>query len=184
MRNREFQQLFIDQLEDIYDAENQIIQELPKLIQLASNQELKDALNQHLKETQNQAKRLQKIFSVLNIKPMQQQGCEAMKGILQEGQKMTGQKSRSPLLDATIIAAAQKVEHYEIASYGTLRALAKHLELENEIINALQESLDEEGSADKLLTKLAEGNLLNFFEGINKQAAEESTASGYSGYRK
>lgn len=163
--------LFIDELEDMYSAENQIVDALPKLIKLASFSDLKESLSKHLKETENQVARLEQIFSLLNLQP-KEKTCEGMEGIIKEASEMVKNKKKSATLDAAIISAAQKVEHYEIASYGTLRSFAKYLELDKEISNLLQETLDEEGYADKTLTKIAEGSF--FSSGVNKEAAVKS----------
>lgn len=165
--NQDLFKLFIDELEDMYSSEHQIIESLPKLIRLASSSDLKEALTKHLHETENQAKRLEQIFSILNLSS-EEKTCEAMEGILREAEELTENKTKSPTLDAAIISAAQKVEHYEIASYGTLRSFAKSLELDSDIIDLLQDNLDEEGAADKKLTKIAEGSL--FTTGVNKEA--------------
>lgn len=170
MKTQDLTQLFIDELEDMLSSENQIIETLPKLIKMASLPELKEALTKHLKETEEQVARLDRIFSILGLSPTEKT-CEAMEGILQEGEELTKNKTKSPTLDAAIISAAQKVEHYEIASYGTLRSFAKNLDLDSEIIDLLQDTLDEEGAADKKLTKLADGSF--FSTGINREAVDE-----------
>lgn len=175
MKNQGLKELFIDELADMYSAENQILQALPKLIKLASLPDLKDALTAHLEETENQVTRLEEIFSLLDL-PITEKKCEGMEGILKEGEEIVENKSKSPLLDAAIISAAQKVEHYEMASYGTLRSFAKHLDLDSEIADLLQENLDEEGAADKKLTKIANGSL--FSEGVNEEAANARSSSG------
>lgn len=171
MKSQTLDKLFIDQLEDMYSAEQQIIEALPKLIQLASFKDLKDGLTKHLKETQNQVQRLETIFSMLEITP-EEKTCEAMEGILKEADELVEGNAKSATLDAAIISAAQKVEHYEMASYGTLRSFAKYLDLDSEIIDLLQETLNEEGAADKALTKIAEGTM--FTDGINKEAANQN----------
>lgn len=168
MENHDLYQLFISQLEDMHSAENQIIESLPNLINLASLPDLKEALTTHLKETKNQVKRIDQIFSILSIDP-KENTCEAMEGLLTEAEELAKSSQPSPTLDAAIISAAQKVEHYEIASYGTLRSFAKHLNLDSEITDLIQESLDEEGAADKKLTKIADGSL--FSSGVNQKAA-------------
>lgn len=172
MKAQTLDKLFIDQLEDMYSSEKQIVDALPKLIRLASFPELKEALSKHLKETQNQVNRIEKIFSLLDL-PMTEKKCEAMEGILKEGEVLVESKPRSATLDAAIISAAQKVEHYEIASYGTLRSFAIYLELDDEVIDLLEETLHEEGNADKTLTKIAEGTL--FTNGVNKEAATNNS---------
>jgi ferritin-like metal-binding protein YciE len=169
MKNQDLHDLFMDELADMYNAEKQIVKALPKLIKLASLPELKEALQKHWNETENQVRRIEKIFHIMGVKP-KEITCEGMEGILKEGDELTEGKSKSPALDAAIISASQKVEHYEIASYGTLRSFAKHLGLESQICDLLQDSLDEEGAADKKLTKLADGSF--FSSGVNTEAAE------------
>lgn len=166
---KDFFNLFIEQLEDMYSSETQIIRSLPKLIKAASYGGLKDALAHHLDETREQVHRIDRIFDILNIEP-EQITCEAMRGLLQEASEMIRGRASSPVLDAGIIMAAQKVEHYEIASYGCLRSFAKHLDLDDEIIDLIQEILDEEGNANKTLSKMADGSF--FSSSINKEAAE------------
>ena len=169
MKKRDLFQLFIDELEDMYSAEIQITEALPKLIKQASLPELKEALTSHLKETEEQVSRIEEIFSILEM-TSKAKTCEGMKGILKEGDEMVKNKAKSPVLDAAIISAAQKVEHYEIASYGTLRSFAKHLDLGRDVTELLQATLNEEGSADKKLTKIAEGSF--FSEGVNEDAVK------------
>ena len=157
MKKSGLSDLFIDELADMLSSENQIIEALPKLIELASSPDLKKALSSHLKETENQVTRIEEIFSILKLDP-EEKTCEAMEGLIEEADEIVEDKSKSPTLDAAIISAAQKVEHYEIASYGTLRSFAKHLGLDKRVMDLLQETLDEEGAADKKLTKIAEGS--------------------------
>jgi len=161
-------------LEDMYSSERQIIASLPKLINLAECKDLRESLNKHLRETEQQASRIENIFSLLSMRP-QEKTCQAMQGLLREADDIVKNKSRSSLLDAAIISAAQKVEHYEIASYGTLRSFAKQLDLSSQIIDLLQKTLDEEAGADKKLTKIAEGSL--FSSGVNKKAISETVAN-------
>jgi ferritin-like metal-binding protein YciE len=168
-KSQNLHQIFVEALEDMLGCENQIIDSLPNLIELASSNDLKEALSTHLEETENQVERLETIFSILELSA-NEKTCKGMEGILKEGEEMFKGKTKDSLLDAIIIGAAQKVEHYEMASYGTLRSFAKHLDLDSEIIDLLQENLDEEGAADKKLTKLAEGTF--FSEGINTEAVE------------
>lgn len=164
---KKFYQMFIEELRDIYNAENQIIEALPRLLNAVTSNELKQALKTHAQETQNQKKRLEKVFSKLNERP-EGKICEGLKGILKECEKVISRQNPSLVEEAALIGALQKVEHYEIATYGTLRTFAKHLELK-EIESILQEILDEEGKANKKLTKVAEGGL--FTSGINAKAA-------------
>lgn len=171
MKSRKLDKLFTDELERMYSSENEISKSLPKLIELASFNELKDALSKHLNETKKQLIRIERIFSLIDLDIGKKQ-CKAMEGILHEAEELAKGNTKSAILDAAIIGAAQKVEHYEIASYTTLRSFAKYLELESEIVDLLQETLDEELAADKALTKIAEGTL--FTTGVNKKAATNS----------
>lgn len=168
MKNNDLYKLFLDQLKDMYSAEQQIIEALPHQIDIATLADLKEAMRGHLRETENQVVRLERVFEILH-EPIREKQCEAMEGLLREAKNIVKGIQDKPAIDAAIIAALQKVEHYEIASYGTLRSFAKHLECESEIADLLQETLDEEGAADKKLTKIADGSL--FTSGVNKKAA-------------
>lgn len=161
-------QLLLDELHDLYSAETQIIDHLPTLVNMSSDQKLKEALKQHLNETKQQVTRLKKIFDILETHP-NKQWCKGMEGVLKEGAELLSKAAKGPTKDACIIAAAQKVEHYEICSYGTARAHAKQLRLV-EIAHLLEESFEEEVGADKTLSKIAEGSF--FTTGINEQANE------------
>ena len=168
IKNKELYKLFICELKCIYNAEAQIIQTLPDLIGATTFPDLREALTNHLQQTQTQVQRLEKIFLLLSESAVEDH-CKAIEGLLREAKDIISHKIPSTILDAAIIAATQKVEHYEMAAYGTLRSFAKNLETENEIINLLQETLDEEVAADKKLTKIAEGTF--FSCGVNKAAA-------------
>lgn len=172
MKKHDLYQLFIDELADMYSSENQILESLPKLIKLASLPNLKEALSTHLQETKNQVSRIKEIFSILDL-PLEDNTCEAMEGLLKEADEIVKKVSKSPTLDAAIISAAQKVEHYEIASYGTLRSFAKYLDLDGKVISLIEDTLEEEKGADKKLTKIAEGSI--FSHGVNKEAAVASS---------
>jgi len=162
--------LFVDQLRDLYNAEDQLIQALPQMAQAASSSELKTGLQQHLEQTRNHKQRLDRVFSDLGMSASGQK-CEAMEGLIKEGQEAL-QISGDPLVkDAAIIAAAQRVEHYEIAGYGTVRTFADQLGY-SDAKDLLQQTLNEEGEADKKLTALAEGGL--FKTGINEKATAKS----------
>lgn len=146
--------LFLQQLKDIYDAENRIVDALPKMAKTACNAELQTALDQHLDETRNHVARLEQVFAMLGKSP-ERETCNGIKGLLREGENIMGAKGDDSVRDAGLIAAAQRVEHYEIAVYGTLRTLAQHLGLST-VASLLQQTLDEEGAADKKLTAIAE----------------------------
>ena len=146
--------LFLDELADTLHAEQQITKALPKMIKAAEAEELRSGLKEHLQETEQQISRLEKVFESLGEK-VKSKACQGMKGILKEGDEMVKEMKNLPCLDATIIASCQKVEHYEIASYGTMVAWAKQMG-HVEAAELLQESLDEEKNADEKLTEVAE----------------------------
>jgi ferritin-like metal-binding protein YciE len=146
--------VFEHQLKDIYNAEKQLIKALPDMAEGASNQELKEAIENHLEETKGQVKRLEEVFALIEMKPSGHT-CKAMQGLIEEGKEILDESAEPEARDAAIICAAQKVEHYEIATYGTLRSFAETLGL-NEAASLLTQTLEEEGKADKLLTQLAE----------------------------
>lgn len=175
MKSHNLYDVFIKELAAIYSAENQIIAALPSLITAATSSELKEALKTHLSETKNQVARLNQIFSMIGKKPAQA-SCESIKALINCADKLIKNKTKSATLDAVIIGAAQKVEHYEMAVYGTLRSFANNLDLDSEVAKLLQETLNEEGAADKKLTKIAEGSI--FSTGINKEAAENLVSAG------
>lgn len=171
MKNQDLYDVFVEELGNMLSCENQIIEALPDLIKMASSNDLREALASHLEETENQIKRIENIFSILELVPTDK-NCIGMEGILREGNEMLKGRSKNSTVDAIIINAAQKVEHYEMASYGTLRSFANTLDLDGDVVSLLQETLDEEGAADKKLTKIAVGTL--FSQGVNSEAAEPS----------
>lgn len=144
----------VDELRDIYHAEKQITKALPKMMKKATSEELAAAFEKHLGETEGQIERLEQCFELLGEK-VKAKPCEAMKGILEEGSEEMGEDMTDEVMDAVLIACAQKVEHYEIASYGSVVAWAQGLGLD-EVADLLQETLDEEKSTDESLTTLAE----------------------------
>jgi len=145
--------LFIDELRDLYDAENQITEALPKLIKKTHYPQLKSALEEHLEVTRGQIRRLDSIFERLGVKSSGE-SCKGMKGLIKEGDDMATRDGSPAVIDAAIISAAQRVEHYEMAGYGTVRTYAGLLG-EQEFANLLQQTLDEEKEADKTLTDIA-----------------------------
>lgn len=148
-------ELYTEELRDLYDAENQILKALPKMVSAASASKLKTAFESHRKETEGHVRRLDQIFNSLGELPGGKT-CKGMAGLLKEGEELLKEKDIDPeVLDAALIAAAQRVEHYEMAVYGTCRTWAKRLG-EPVACALLQETLDEEGAADKKLTALAE----------------------------
>ena len=166
MQLQSLQDVFTHEIQDLYDAENQLLQALPKLAQAASNQELRKAFEHHLDETRDHVQRLEEIVGQLGISGSGET-CEAMRGLIKEGEKTIAIQGDPTAKDAALIAAAQRVEHYEIAAYGTARTLAGELD-HNEAQDLLDQTLDEESNADSLLTKIATGGLLK--TGINEQA--------------
>jgi ferritin-like metal-binding protein YciE len=158
--------LFVDQLSDLYSAEKQLVSALPKMANAAHSDKLRTAFQEHLEETNHHVERLSNIFSELGESPTGKT-CKAMKGLIEEGDEVIQEQGDQDVIDAALIAAAQRVEHYEIAGYGVARTFAKELGYEG-IARTLQSTLDEEGAADKKLTQIAEGGL--FSKGINERA--------------
>ena len=174
MKLSTLKQLYIEELRDLYSAENQLLKALPKMAKGASSEELKLAFENHLDQTKVHVERLEEIFERLDETP-KGKTCQAMKGLVEEGSEILGEDGEESVLDAGTIAVAQKVEHYEIASYGTVRTFAQLLG-EDEAAELLQETLDEEGEADKLLTQLAQ-------EIVNPEALLEDTEAEATGSR-
>ena len=152
------EELLIDELKDLYNAENQIIKALPKMAKAASSPELKRAFERHLEETRRQVERLDQIGEALDAR-LTGKKCKGMEGLIEEGKEIMSEDLEDAALDAGLIGAAQKVEHYEIAAYGTARTHASMLGM-NKVAKLLQQTLDEEGITDKKLTQLAE-NIIN-----------------------
>ena len=165
--------LYLDQLKDLYSAEKQLVQALPKMAKAAASEELKAGFEQHLEQTKTHVSRLEQIFSALGSSPGRKK-CAAMEGLIEEGQEAITLEGSAIVRDAALIAAAQRVEHYEIAAYGTVRTFANHLGYSDQA-SLLQMTLDEEGATDKKLTAMAEGSM--FSEGINEKATETAGAS-------
>ncbi|HEV7231547.1 MAG TPA: ferritin-like domain-containing protein [Bacteroidia bacterium] len=158
------QELFLNELKDIYWAEKALTKALPKMIKKATSEELQQGLQEHLSVTENQVTRLEEVFELLQ-KKAEGKKCEAMAGLIKEADEIMQESEEGMVRDAGIISAAQKVEHYEIASYGTLRSLASTLGHED-VADLLEETLNEEKEADEALTQLAESS-------INAEAAAE-----------
>lgn len=166
MQLNSLKDLYVEQLRDLYSAETQLISALPKMAQAASSSALKTAFQQHLDETRTQKQRLEQIFSEMGATP-QGETCEAMEGLIKEGEEVIKASGDAKVKDAALIAAAQRVEHYEMAGYGTVRTYADELGF-SDAKKLLQKTLDEEGNADKKLNSLAEGGI--FSSGINEKA--------------
>lgn len=148
------QDLFVDQIKDLYSAENQLVQALPKMAASASNAQLKKSFETHLSQTQEHVSRLTTILDTLGADP-KGKVCKAMQGLVAEGAETISEKATPAVKDAALIAAAQRAEHYEISGYGTARAFAQQLG-QNEAVTLLERTLQEEKQTDELLTKLAE----------------------------
>jgi ferritin-like metal-binding protein YciE len=147
--------LLVHELKDLYSAEIQLTKALPKMAKAATSDELKQAFEQHLEETKGHAERLEKIMSELDETPRGKK-CKAMEGLVEEGKEVIEEDAEPAIKDLALITAAQKVEHYEIAGYGSARTLAELIGLKK-VAKALQQTLDEEGETDKLLTEIAQG---------------------------
>lgn len=161
MPNGHLHDLFVDELKDIYSAEKQLIKGIKKMADKATNEKLKQAFEKHLEQTENHIERLKKAFESIDLTPRAKK-CKAMEGLIKEAEEIMEEFEDEKVLDAALIAAAQKVEHYEMASYGCLVTYAK-LMGHSEAAKLLQETLDEEGDTDKLLTQIAMG-------GVNKNS--------------
>ena len=153
----ELHELFLDELADILNAEQQLTKALPKMALAAVSEDLRSAFESHLTETEYHVRRLEQVFASLD-EPVQSKECKAMKGLLEEGRDLMEEMKDSPALDAALIAAAQKVEHYEIASYGTVCAWAAKMG-HDKAVELLSVTLDEEKAADELLTEIAESSV-------------------------
>ncbi|HEY1477760.1 MAG TPA: ferritin-like domain-containing protein [Chthoniobacterales bacterium] len=149
--------LMVEELRDLYSAETQLLDALPKMAEAASSNQLKSAFSDHLEETRQHVSRLERIFQQIGEKSSGE-SCEAMKGLIKEGEILVKAQGEPDVRDAGLIGAAQRVEHYEIAGYGTARSLARRLG-ESQIAETLQQTLNEEAEADKKLTSIAESQV-------------------------
>ena len=157
-----FKDLFVEQIKDLYDAENRLTEALPKMADAATSSQLKQAFQSHLRETEGHVARLEQVFQQINVEP-KRETCEAMKGLIAEGETMIKAKGNPDVKDAALIAAAQRVEHYEMSGYGSARAFARRLGL-TQAASLLQQTLEEEKAADEKLNQIAETS-------VNRQAA-------------
>jgi ferritin-like metal-binding protein YciE len=157
MHLQDLQDLYVEELRDLYNAEKQLVKALPKMAKKAAHDELKQAFTDHLEETKGHVERLEQIFDKLG-KRAGGKTCKAMQGIVEEGKEVMEEDAEPEVMDAALIAAGQRAEHYEIAAYGTVRTYAKLLG-DQQAAELLQSTLDEEGAADKKLTKLAETSI-------------------------
>ena len=154
MKMATLKDLFVEELKDLYSAEKQLIKALPKMAKAATCEELQQGFLDHLEQTKGHAERLEQVFELLGMKP-KAKTCKAMEGLIEEGKELLEEDVDPEVLDAGLIAAAQRVEHYEIAGYGCVRTYAELLG-EHDAMELLQETLDEEAETDKKLTKLSE----------------------------
>ena len=161
--------LYTNELRDLYNAENQLIKALPKMAKAASSEELKNAFQKHLEQTKSHVERLEQVFEELGEKPTGKT-CQAMKGLIEEGSEILHQDGEDSIIDAGIIVAAQKVEHYEIASYGSVRTFAELLGKDRSV-ELLQTTLNEESETNETLNQLAEGI-------VNPEALMEAELAG------
>jgi ferritin-like metal-binding protein YciE len=157
MRIESMQDLFLEQIQDLYDAEQRLTKALPDMAQAATSPELRRAFQDHLNETKGHVTRLERIFESMGKNP-KATTCDAMKGLIKEGETMVDDIKQSALRDAGLIAAANRVEHYEIAAYGSARTFAKNLSMDRAVV-LLEETLEEEKAADHRLTELAETSI-------------------------
>ena len=165
------QSLFLDELKDVYHAEKQLVRALPRMAKAASSPDLRRAFTDHLKETQGQVQRLERVFKELGQTPRAKK-CEGMAGLVEEGKEILEEDGDPAVIDAALIAAAQRVEHYEIAAYGCLRTYAQLLGLPT-AERLLQENLDEEEAADEKLSALAEGGINQAAVAAGEEEEEE-----------
>jgi len=161
MQESALKELYLDELKDLYDAENQLVKALPKLAKAAASEELRSGFEEHLEQTKGHVQRLEEVFKLLGEKAKGKK-CKGMEGLVNEGKEMMEEDFEDDVMDAALISAAQRVEHYEIAAYGTVRTYAEILG-QDEAVSILEETLSEEKETDEKLTELAQS--------INMQAA-------------
>jgi ferritin-like metal-binding protein YciE len=182
MEMESLRDLYIDELKDLWSAENQILKALPKMTRAATHPQLKRAFMKHERQTQQHVKRLERICRALDVQPKGKK-CEGMEGVIQEGTDLIKERPDPEVLDAGLIAAAQHVEHYEIAGYGCVRTYARLLGYEEQA-DLLQKTLDEEKDTDELLTELAESSInLEAEEGGDEEAPTRGARGGRGGAR-
>ena len=174
MQQQALRDLYIDELRDIYNAETQLVKALPKMAKAATSEELRSGFEEHLEQTRGHVSRLEQIFEALDEKPTGKK-CAGMEGLVKEGSEMIGDDFEGEVKDAGLIGAAQRVEHYEIAAYGTVRAFAQLLN-ERQAVDLLTETLEEEKETDKKLTQLA--GEINVEANERGQASEEEGNGG------
>ena len=178
MAGQGLKELYIDELKDLYSAENQLVKALPKMAKGAASEELRQGFEEHLEQTKGHVQRLEQIFEALGESPKGKK-CKGMEGLIKEGAEVLDEDYEGNILDAALIGAAQRVEHYEIAAYGTARAMAEKLG-EDEHVSLLTETLEEEKETDEKLTQLAvEANTA----GTAEEEDQDTTATEDAGVR-
>ncbi len=173
MPNEGLKELYVDELKDLYNAENQLVKALPKMAKAASSEELRVGFEEHLEQTKSHVQRLEQIFEMLDESPKGKK-CKGMEGLIEEGSEIMEEDFEGALLDAALIGAAQRVEHYEIAAYGTVRAFAEELG-ESEHASLLAETLEEEKETDEKLTELAKQINVEADEGSGQAEGKQRT---------
>ena len=172
MEHQALKELYIDELKDIYNAENQLVKALPKMAKAANSGELRTGFEEHLEQTRGHVQRLEQIFKELGEKPSGKK-CKGMEGLVAEGQEMMGEDFEDDVMDAALISAPQRVEHYEIAAYGTVRTYAELLG-EDTAVQLLEQTLEEEKETDQKLTDMAsEINVKALGEGSEEGSEED-----------
>ena len=181
MQKNSLRQLYVDELKDLYNAETQIVKALPKLAKAASSPELRQAFEEHLRQTSEQVSRLEEIFGMLEEKPTGKK-CLGMEGLVKEGADVMKEDYEGALMDSALIGAAQRVEHYEIAGYGTVRAMAELLG-ESDHVTLLEKTLEEEKQTDEKLNELAEDINAEAGEAGEDEDTQQSSTSKKSSRR-
>jgi ferritin-like metal-binding protein YciE len=180
MKKTSLEELYVSELGDLYDAENQLLKALPKMIKASSSDKLREGFQLHLDQTREHAERLEQIFNEMEKKPKRKK-CKGMEGLIHEGAELIQESRKSDVLDAGLIKAAQKVEHYEIAGYGCVRTYAELLG-QDESAKVLQQTLNEEKATDDKLTQLATSEIN--LEAADEESDSEEVGSGRSRPRK
>jgi ferritin-like metal-binding protein YciE len=168
------EKLLEEEIKDLYDAEKQLTRALPKMAKAASDEELKGGFLEHLEQTKGHVTRLEQVFELLKMKP-KGKPCAAMKGLIEEGSEATQEDAEGSIMDLMIVAAAQKVEHYEISGYGTVRAIAEQIG-NHEVADLLRETEEEEAETDERLTEIAERLMEEMNEGGTTPAKTKRSA--------
>src|ERR1700722_1101206 len=171
MNQRTLRELFVEQIRDLYDAEKQLVKALPQMAKNAESEDLANALKNHLEETKGQVQRLEKVFGIVSVTP-RGKACKAMRGLLEEGSEAVEEHDRGELRDLAIIAAGQRVEHYEMSAYGTARTLAEHLQL-HDAAQLLRETGNEEKDADAMLNQIA----MSIYSAAEEEGEAETAAA-------